>query len=88
MLFLRQFGTALSNNRFAIDAGRRGRLVLGYDCLLLGLRGARQATTEGLPWGPELVRLYSQAIDVYTKRFGVCLAADKGQGSKLHKPQG
>ena len=86
MLFLRQLGTALSNIRFAIDAGRRGRLVLGYNCLLLGLRGARQVTTEGIPWGPELVWIYSQAIDVYTKQYGVCLDPHQGRGSRPAKP--
>ena len=61
--------TFLATVTEAIDAAGAGEPAGGYNLLLAGLQRAQQAAANGEPWGPELVRRYSEALDNYIDRW-------------------
>jgi hypothetical protein len=55
----------------AEEFAAKGRLVMGYDCLMHGLAGARVAVERDEPWAADVALCYLQAIEDYIARYGL-----------------
>jgi hypothetical protein len=69
MLPIHELETFLITVEEAVDLARDGDAADGYEALLAGLHRAREAEDE--PWGEELIRRYSEAVERFAALYSV-----------------